>query len=380
MSPSKHGSGPAPTSSGSLLSVGHLYLDVRRQILHCLNTQARELHTAGIPFLPADLARQPLQTLAGEAVAAKDLPLMRAWRDNQSVAATFLLYREHQPVQQVAWTATPLRDSKRQVAGVVGTVTVNPPEPDWQALAGLAHDLRTPLQALQLLVTLLESKTEVAPDVRELFGRVRSATERALEIGLDLLEWCRAPVQHARRGTPVWFALEPFLTSLANEQAIVAQRKLLALVTNLEAARGWEAYADRVRVGRLLVNLLANAIRYTTRGRVEFTASWREAAASEPQITPEATPSDPGRTLVLSVVDTGTGISAEEQESIFQPFERGKAGKESDSGGSGLGLAVVDRLVEELNLTLEVYSEYGHGSAFHLLLPAKILRRTEVVE
>ena len=54
------------------------------------------------------------------------------------------------------------------------------------------------------------------------------------------------------------------------------------------------------------------------------------------------------------VLDTGTGISQEEQESIFQPFERGRAGKEDDSGGSGLGLAVVDRLVEELGLALEV--------------------------
>ena len=78
--------------------------------------------------------------------------------------------------------------------------------------------------------------------------------------------------------------------------------------------------------------------------------------------------------MALSVVDTGRGIPPEEQESIFQPFERGKAGKESDSGGSGLGLAVVDRLVEELGLELEVYSEYGRGSAFHLLVPAAILR------
>ena len=78
---------------------------------------------------------------------------------------------------------------------------------------------------------------------------------------------------------------------------------------------------------------------------------------------------------VVSVVDTGTGISPEEKESIFQPFERGRAGKESDSGGSGVGLAVVDRLVEELGLNLEVYSEYGRGSAFSLVLPEAFLRK-----
>ena len=80
----------------------------------------------------------------------------------------------------------------------------------------------------------------------------------------------------------------------------------------------------------------------------------------------------------LGVVDTGPGISEEEQDSIFQPYERGRAGKKAgDSSGSGLGLAVVDRLVEELGLTLDVYSEYGRGSAFHLAVPGAMLRQSQ---
>jgi signal transduction histidine kinase len=119
---------------------------------------------------------------------------------------------------------------------------------------------------------------------------------------------------------------------------------------------------DRVRLGRLLANLLVNAVRYTPQdGRVELKASWRDGSQ--------------GQVLALSVLDTGPGISQEEQESIFQPYERGQAGRDSDSGGSGLGLAVVDRLVEELALELEVYSEYGRGSAFHLLVPTYMLRQ-----
>jgi signal transduction histidine kinase len=79
--------------------------------------------------------------------------------------------------------------------------------------------------------------------------------------------------------------------------------------------------------------------------------------------------------MTLSVIDTGPGITQEEQESIFEPFRRGKGGKESDSSGSGVGLAVVDRLVEELEMTLEVFSEYGRGSAFELVIPMKFLRQ-----
>jgi signal transduction histidine kinase len=117
-------------------------------------------------------------------------------------------------------------------------------------------------------------------------------------------------------------------------------------------------------------------VRYTNTGQVDFTATWQNTPANplDPVSLPLGEAAAPARILVLSVVDTGTGISAEEQESIFQPFERGRAGKEGDSGGSGLGLAIVDRLVEELGLSLEVYSEYGRGSAFHLSLPESLLR------
>ena len=81
----------------------------------------------------------------------------------------------------------------------------------------------------------------------------------------------------------------------------------------------------------------------TCRGDVTLTSAWRGEDV-----------------LALGVVDTGVGISEEEQESIFQPFERGWW-LERDSGGSGMGLAVVDRLVAELGLQLEVRSEYGRG-------------------
>jgi signal transduction histidine kinase len=125
-----------------------------------------------------------------------------------------------------------------------------------------------------------------------------------------------------------WFPLEPYLVQLGHEQSAEAERKQLCLHMNLEAARGWEAHLDRARLGRLLSNLLSNAVRYTNRGRVEFTASWRGEGAE--------------RALVLGVIDTGVGI-----------------------------------LVRELGLALEVYSEHERGSAFHLVLPASLLRRAD---
>ncbi len=342
--------------------LAHFYLDRSRRLLHCLNDTARELLREGVPLTAADLERQPLQTLTGEPVKPADLPLVRAWRKKAPQEAQFVLVRPGALPQHLHWSAAPLFSDDNEVIGVLATLSVAPPEPDWQILAGLAHDLRTPLQSLRFLVPLLEHMTAHIPESRDLLARLSSSADRAMSIGLDLLEWCRGPTKYRSRIETTWFPLAPFLHALAAEQLLAAERKSITLTTDLAAAENLEISSDRVRLGRLLSNLLTNAIRYTSAGLVRFSAAWRP--------DPDAR----GQVLVLSVLDTGTGISAEDQESIFMPFERGKAAKEGDSGGSGVGLAVVDRLVEDLGLTLDVYSEYGNGSNFELILPPQMVR------
>jgi signal transduction histidine kinase len=340
---------------------GHLYLDVRQRLLYCLNETARDLVREGVPFLRDQLGRLPLQTLTGEPVTPDDLPLHRVWQQGTPCEATFVLARPGAAPQHLTWSAAPLSDADG-LRGVVASVTAGPPEPDWEELAGLAHDLRTPLQALRLLVPMLESTPLLHPEARAVLERIRTATDRALSIGMDLLGWARGPTVGPHRIDRAWFPLTPFLTELANEQLPPARRKGIDLTLDLAAADGLEVHTDKVRLGRLLANLLANAVRYTSAGRVLFSATWREDEAGQREA------------LSLAVVDTGAGLSAEEQESIFQAYERGKAGREGDSGGSGVGLAVVDRLVKDLGLTLEVFSEYGRGSTFELLLPPAALR------
>jgi signal transduction histidine kinase len=343
---------------------GLLFLNTQKRRLYCLNETARQLIAEGIPVSPSDLERQPLLTVEGEPVTADDMPLTGAWRHNEPRDVTFVLHRPNGPVQHLHWTAAPLSDEGSTVVGVSASLTVSAPEPDWQVMAGLAHDLRTPLQALRLLVPLLE-ETNLPPESRELSERIRSAAERGMSVGLDLLEWCRGPTQSGRRVTNNWFPIAPFLRAIATEQRAGAEAKDIRMHAEFHATEGWELYSDAVRLGRLLANLLTNAVRYTSAGRVQFTAVWRTPSDSLPPA------------LILKVLDTGAGISVEDQESIFLPFERGRAGKESDSGGSGVGLSVVDRLVDELGLTLDVFSEYGHGSSFEVVIPEKKLRRIE---
>jgi signal transduction histidine kinase len=359
---SRRGGGTGVRRPAVSIRVGHVYVDARRRTLYCLNETARQMIHEGMPLTRGDLEGRSLRTLEGEPVQTADLPLLRAWRERTPQEASFLFTYPDGTIRHLTWNAAPLVNSDGKLQGVVASLTLAPLEPDWQQLAGLAHDLRTPLQGLRLLIPLLESTPLLHPEARDLLERLRACADRALSIGMELLDWAQSPTHAGQRAERSWFALAPFLNVLAGEHMAHAQRKAVSWLTDFDAARGLEVQADSVRLGRLLSNLMTNAIRYTPRGEVRVRASRRRDEAGQENA------------LVLSVEDTGTGISPEDQESIFQPFERGKAGKEGDSSGSGLGLAVVDRLVEELGLTLEVFSEHGRGSKFEVLLPPDRVR------
>ncbi len=343
------------------LLIGHLYWDVAGGRLYRLNDAARELHEQGVPFLGSEPGIDLLRTVEGQPVRPEDLPLPTAVRERRPANAAQLFLRPGRASWHLAWSATPLRDGSGQVTGVMATVCCTPPPPDWHTLAGLAHDLRTPLQTIRLVLTVFGQRSLTPPQQADMIDRLRSASERALEIAGDLLDWCRVPGRSGRRPDFVWEPLEPFLMGMLQERVPAAAVKGLVLGAALAEVREWQIYTDPIRLGRVIANLLVNAVRYTPGGgRVALTATWQEEAGD--------------RQLAIGVCDTGVGISPEELESIFQPFERGRGGR-GDSSGSGLGLAVVEELVEELGLRRELSSETGRGSTFRILVPQRLLRR-----
>src|SRR5262249_54956632 len=155
----------------------------------------------------------------------------------------------------------------------------------------------------RLQCAVLKALARLGGEMAKELTVLRAAANRAVEIAMELLDCCRGPAPRARQMTLKWFALEPFLAGLAEEQALAARAKGLLLYADVAAAHGRQAQSDPVRLGRLLANLLANAVRYTSQGGVTLRAEWREEEAQ--------------RLLAISVLDTGPGITEEEQESIF---------------------------------------------------------------
>lgn len=212
-------------------------------------------------------------------------------------------------------------------------------------VAAASHDLLQPLSAAKLFIASIGDDA-VPPAAREALEKAQNAlvsVEGILDALLDIskLESGRAALSVRS------VALAPVLMQLGAEfSAIAAAKGLRLTVRPLDVV----VHTDPSYLRRILQNLIGNAIRYTTHGRVVVAARKR------------------GGMIRLEVWDTGPGIPDEEQDNIFKEFHRLNA-RASASEGMGLGLAIVERACALLGHPLGLSSRLGRGTCFMLQLP-----------
>ena len=208
-------------------------------------------------------------------------------------------------------------------------------------LAAASHDLRQPVHALGLFVAQAQGTQE--PAVRErLMTKVAASTaavSELIEALLDISKLDAGTVDPQRSD----FALQSVLDRIEHAFSPAASAKGLRLRVRPTRLR---VTTDPVLLERILSNLAANAIRYTSEGGVLIGVRRRGPAAR------------------IEVWDTGVGIPREEQPRIFEEFYRIPGAGVQSSGGLGLGLAIVDRLTKLLDLTMSMRSAPGRGSVF----------------
>jgi signal transduction histidine kinase/CheY-like chemotaxis protein len=217
-----------------------------------------------------------------------------------------------------------------------------------QFLRMVSHELRTPLQTLQGASESLELRlkgTAVEPTLRRMRAAVR---QLQTQIG-DLSHFARTSEVDVRVASQPTDILE-LLASIAASYEEAARAKGLRLTTDFGSLPG-TVQIDTARLWQILSNLLENAIKYTDKGEVRLGAGYAKGK------------------LIVSVQDTGRGISPEAQAQVWEPFYR-VVGSSEDVPGTGLGLAIVKRLVNSLSGEIQLSSRPGKGSSFILRVPA----------
>ncbi len=216
-------------------------------------------------------------------------------------------------------------------------------------LAMMSHEIRTPINSILGIGRLLRDGPLGEAQAEYVAGLVSSG-EVLLALVNDVLDYSKIEAE-AVDVEDTTFDPRDMLDQLVSLVAASAEEKGLEISTQIDARLPRRIRGDHDKVRRILLNLITNAVKFTTEGSVQVSVNAGESV------------------IRYSVEDTGIGISAEIQRSLFQPFIQTAASTSGYERGTGLGLAISKRLAELIDADLQFESHVGEGSRFWLETP-----------
>ncbi len=224
-------------------------------------------------------------------------------------------------------------------------------------LANMSHELRTPLNAILGYTELILDRIygDVPEKIQEVLERLEKNGRHLLGLINDVLDLSKIEAGRLTLSLDEYSMGEVVQTVFTSLEALAAEKKLklkVVVPSDLTTGKG-----DEQRIAQVFLNLLGNAIKFTEEGEVRV----------------EVTVSD--ETFLVSVSDTGPGLSEADQKRIFEEFHQADGSSTREKGGTGLGLSIAKRIVEMHGGHIWVESTIGKGSTFRFTLPVRVERQ-----
>ena len=226
-------------------------------------------------------------------------------------------------------------------------------------LANMSHELRTPLNGILGYAQILARSQNLSEEQKHGISTIYQCGFHLLNLINDILDLSKIEAQKLQL-QPTDFHLPSFIQGVVEICQIKAEQKRVEFVYQPPKNLPTGVTTDKKRLRQVLINLLNNAIKFTDAGCVQL-----QVKVTNSQLSPSHVK------INFSVVDTGVGMNSEQIEKIFLPFEQ-VVNNDTQTGGTGLGLTISQKIIEMMGSEIQVKSQFGTGSLFEFTIDCPV--------